>query len=101
MSGVLFVLHCSFLRANICQSLKLGPETVQEVQVVVLAVVTAASDGACGGARPLEPVAADDVIGIAAVLLRSQEGHFLEGRGRKALYLSLCGRSLQPRAAAH
>lgn len=74
---------------------------VQEVQVVVIGVVAAASDRAGRGAHPLEPVAVDDVIGVAGVLLRSQDGHFLKGRGRKALYLPRRGRSRQPRAARH
>lgn len=70
---------------------------VQEVQVVVIGVVAAASDRAGRGAHPLEPVGVGDVIGVAGVLLRSQDCHFLKGRGRKALYLPRRGRSPRPR----
>lgn len=74
---------------------------VHEVQVIVFAVVAAASDRAGRGAHPLEVVAVDDVIGVAPVLLRSQEGYLLKGRGRKALYLSRRARSRQPQTARH
>jgi len=68
----------SCLPADLAESLELGPERAQEVEVVVVADVAAASHGAGRGAHPLEAVGVGDVVGEAPVLLGAEVAQLLQ-----------------------
>lgn len=79
-SGRSFPLLRSCLLADVRQGFELGAQRVEEAQVVVVAEVAAAADGAGRGPRPLEPVVVGDVLGVAFVLLRVQDRQLLRDK---------------------
>lgn len=87
----------SFLSAELSQRFELGSEPVQEVEVIVVAEVAAASHGAGRGAHALVRVAQDHVLRVPPVVLASEEGQLLQGERREEGGCCYCGGDAAPR----
>jgi 2-methylisocitrate lyase-like PEP mutase family enzyme len=84
------VAPCSLLGAHAGQGFELWPQCVEEVQVLLMVNVTAASHRAGQRAHPLEPVGVQNVLCPGGVRVRVQVGQLLQPRKKTTKTFELC-----------